>query len=227
MAGRSQRVVFEYWSDPLCIWAFVAQAKLEQILAAAGGRLEVHYHVVPVFGSIPWRFQEGPWAAKGVAGRVEATRRIAQEHGRNDVNGACWASDCPASSWSPGAAVKAVFAMERAGAVAPGCAAEYLRQLRERFFVQELNIARRGVQLALAEQLDVPRTALEARLDDGSALAELCEDDRRKQELKIQGSPTYVFDGGRAMLYGNFSFGILHATVEELVDGRLPGASSC
>jgi predicted DsbA family dithiol-disulfide isomerase len=221
------RVAFEYWSDPLCIWALVAQPKLDQILDEAGDRLEVRYHVVPVFGSIPWRFREGPWSQGGVAGRAEATRRIAREHGRDDVAGDCWLGDCPASSWAAGAAVKAAFAIEEAGQVPTGSATRYLRSMREMFFVEQRNVARRDVQLELAERLGMPQSALEAALNDGTALAALWEDDRRKTELKIQGSPTYVFDGGRAMLYGNFSFGVLHATVQEMLSSSETGASRC
>ncbi len=68
---------------------------------------------------------------------------------------------------------------------------------------------------------------IEARLDDGSAIARVWEDANEKDRLKIQGSPTFVFDGGRTMLYGNFSFGVLHATCEELVRGLFPGGSAC
>jgi predicted DsbA family dithiol-disulfide isomerase len=221
------RIAFEYWSDPLCIWAFVAQPKLDRILEQAGDKLEVRYHVVPVFGSIPWRLSEGPWCKAGVEGRVEATRRIAEEHGRSDVVGTCWTNDCPSSSWAVGAAVKAAFSAEEAGAAPTGSATSYLQQLREVFFVEQRNIARREVQLELADRLDIPRASIESRLDDGSALAALWEDDHRRQELKIQGSPTYVFDGGRAMLYGNFSFGILHALVQEIIGGIELGASGC
>ena len=55
----------------------------------------------------------------------------------------------------------------------------------------------------------------------------MCEDHAEKERLRIQGSPTYVFDGGRAMLYGNFDYGILRSTVEELVRGAGPGGSAC
>ncbi len=55
----------------------------------------------------------------------------------------------------------------------------------------------------------------------------MCEDHAEKERLRIQGSPTYVFDGGRAMLYGNFDYGILRSTVEELVRRAGPGGSAC
>lgn len=216
------RLTFSYWSDPLCVWALVAQQKLDRVLDELGDRLRVDYRIVPVFGSVPWRFSQGPWAKEGLDGRVAATRRIAEQGGRSDVSGECWRC-APSTSWAPAAAIKAVFALDDASEVGPA----YQRALRERFFVAEQNIALRSVQLELAEEMSLPRAAIEARLDDGSALSAVCEDHAEKERLRIQGSPTYVFDGGRAMLYGNFDYGILHATVEELVRGVGPGGSAC
>jgi predicted DsbA family dithiol-disulfide isomerase len=221
------KLSFSHWSDPLCIWAFVAQDKLEKLLAEVGERLEVDYRVVPVFGSLSWRFAQGPWAAGGVAGRVRATADIAAQHGHSEVSGTCWGRDCPASSWAAGAVVKAVCALERSGEIAPGMGGRYHHALRRKFFVDNANIARRDVQLELAEALGVPRAGIEQQLDDGRALAALWEDYLETQRLKLQGSPSYVFDGGRTMLYGNFTYGVLHATVEELLHGSRPEGSTC
>lgn len=219
------RLEFSYWSDPLCIWALVAQKKLERVLADVGEHVRVDYRIVPVFGSVPWRFAEGPWSRDGVDGRVRATRTIAEQGGRKDVTGECWRRAMPASSWAPAAAIKAVFAIE--GGRGEEAGPSYQCALRERFFVGESNIALRSVQLEVAEELGVPREAIERRLDDGSAIAAVCEDHAEKERLRLQGSPTYVFDGGRAMLYGNFDYGILRSTIDELVRGAGPGGSAC
>lgn len=219
------RLKISYWSDPLCIWALVAEQKLDRVLAELGNDVRVEYRIVPVFGSVPWRFAEGPWAKEGVDGRVAATRRIAEQGGRADVSGECWRKAMPSSSWAPASAIKAVFGLAdgRGEEVGPA----YQRALRERFFVAEANISQRSVQLELAEEMGLPRGPIEARLDDGSALAAVCEDHAEKERLRLQGSPTYVFDGGRAMLYGNFAYGILRSTVEEFARGIDPGGSAC
>ena len=221
------RIEFSYWSDPLCIWALVAQEKLDRVLADLGALLIVDYRIVPIFGSVPWRFAQGPWAKEGVTGRAAATRRIAEQAGRRDVSGECWRKAAPASSWAPATAIKAVFAMEARSECPSGSGALYQRTLRERFFVSEENVALRNVQLAVAEVQGLPRDAIEQQLDDGTALAAVWEDHQDKERLRIQGSPTYVFDGGRAMLYGNFDYGMLRSTVEELVRGIHPGSSAC
>lgn len=222
-----KRIEFEYWSDPLCIWAYVAQSKLEAVLERHGDLLAPRYRVVPVFGSVPQRFSTGSWSKAGPQGRAEATQRVAREHGHDNVDGSCWLGDCPASSWAPGAALASVFAMVDDEKVSLQQAADYQWRMRQRFFVDNQNVARRSVQLELAEASDVPRAELEARLDDGTGMSRLWEDHARRESLGLRGSPTFVFDGGRAMLYGNFSEAVLNATVEELVKGLVAGGSEC
>lgn len=221
------RLHFSYWSDPLCIWAYVAHSKLEQLLASGEQALQVAYRIVPVFGSVQWRVTEGPWSAGGLEGRVLATRRIAHEHDCPEVSGECWVQDTPASSWAASLAIKAVCACERDDLSAPGSCGAYLEKLRARFFVDNQNIARRDVQLEVAEGMGLPRAPIEAQLDNGAALAALWEDHNEKERLHIQGSPTYVFDGGRAMLYGNFDYGVLQATVHQLVTGSRAAGTAC
>ncbi len=222
------RVALEHWSDPLCVWAFVAQPKLDCLLASEHGpHLDVRYHVVPVFGSVRHRFEQGAWASGGVEARVEATRRIAAEHGFPEVTGEVWRTAMPSSSWSPGAAVKAVGLGEALGEVAQGAGVRYQVALRRAFFLENRDVSRRRVQLEVAEDSGVPTGLVETLLDDGRAVAALWEDHERRVQLGIQGSPTWVFDGGRAMFYGNFAYDVLRAAVAEMVRGASPGGSPC
>lgn len=221
------QIEFEYWSDPLCIWAYVAQSKLEAVLELHGERLAPRYRVVPVFGSIPQRFATGSWSEAGPQGRAEATRRVAQQHQQENVDGACWLHDSPASSWSSGAALALVHHMVEEQTISRAQAERYQWRMRQRFFEENQNVARRSVQLELAEETDVSRHELERRLNDGEGLAALWEDHARGEKLGLRGSPTFVFDGGRAMLYGNFSEAVLNATVDELVKGLVAGGSEC
>lgn len=218
----------DYWSDPLCVWAFVAQPRLEAVLAHHGPRVRLRHRMVPVFGSVPGRFRPGgSWAEGGPAGKAALTRRVAAAHGHPEVTGAVWVDDPPASSWAPGAAVKAVQALEAAGTVGPGAAADYLWRVRHAFFVRNRNVARRSVLLEVAMAAGLPVGGLEAGLDDGTALAALFEDHEAKDNAGVPGSPTWVFDGGRARLYGNFDERVLHCTVDTLVAGLAAGGSAC
>ena len=139
---------FSYWSDPMCIWAYVAQPKLDRLLAETDGRLDIEYRVVPVFGSMQARFRDGPWAKAGPAGRVKVTRDIAREHHCDEVSGECFRGDIPASSWAPGVAIKAVALCERDQLLAHGATSDYLRKLRAALLVENKNIARRQIRFS-------------------------------------------------------------------------------
>jgi predicted DsbA family dithiol-disulfide isomerase len=221
------RLRFEFWSDPLCIWAYCAQPRLKDVLSRWAGQLEVDHRIVPLAGSIIQRFRDGVWSARGPAGAQHETAHVARQHGLLDITGEVWVQDPPSSSWPAGCAAKAAMLLESRGALAPGTAERYLWGLRERFFLGNLNIARRRVQLEVAESTGVPVDALCGLLDDGTAFAALHEDDELRKGRGVRGSPTYVFDDGRAILYGNFPAALLGDTVKELLAGRCPGGSSC
>lgn len=73
------RMRFSYWSDPLCIWALVAQKKLDRVLAELGEHVHVEYRVVPVFGSERRVLEAGDalvllGASHGHQGRVRGRR---------------------------------------------------------------------------------------------------------------------------------------------------------
>ncbi|MFT5682521.1 MAG: putative DsbA family dithiol-disulfide isomerase [Myxococcota bacterium] len=220
-------IPLSYWSDPLCVWAFVAQDKLDRLLKQRGDILAIDYRVIPVFGSVPHRFREGAWASVGPEGRAEATRRVAAMRGHDTVTGQVWIDDPPASSWSAGMAIKAVMALEAAEQAAEGAGASYQRQLRQCFFEDNCNVARRSAQLEVAERMALPIAALEELLDDGRAMALLWEDHLERERLKLRGSPTYVFDGGRVQLYGNFNYAILDTTINGLAQSLEAGSSNC
>lgn len=216
-----------YWSDPLCIWAYLAQDKLDALVNAFGSRVRIKHRVVPVFGSVPWRFAEGNWKDAGPEGRRAATVRVARRFGHEEVTGDGWVTDAPASSWTVGAAVEACAILEEVGAVPEGSAGAYGQALRHAFFVDAKNTARRTVQSEVAAAQGLCWADLETVLNDGRADAKLWEAHLERERLGIQGSPTWVFDGGRGVLYGNVSEGVLRATLDELVLGEEPGQSRC
>ena len=223
----NDRLHCEYWLDPLCIWAFVGRDKLDRICGEQGERLDLCTRIVPIFGSLEHRFTQGRWSSEGVPGRVAATARIGRANGHPEVTGEVWAKDMPSTSWSPGAAFKAVQDMELRGEAKVGTAVAYLRVLQDRFFLANENIARRTVQLREAEALGIDCSRLVRRLDDGTALAQLHEDALDKERLSLRGSPSFVFDDGRTTLYGNFAYGVLRETIAELLAGGDTGATAC
>jgi predicted DsbA family dithiol-disulfide isomerase len=58
-------------------------------------------------------------------------------------------------------------------------------------------------------------------------MAALSSDQRSAQDLGVRGSPTWVLNDGRQMLYGNVGYRILQANIEELLRQPTGEASWC
>jgi predicted DsbA family dithiol-disulfide isomerase len=100
-------------------------------------------------------------------------------------------------------------------------------RMRRAFFVDAVDIGQLGLLLELAESHQLDVHALQASLMDGRAMAKLSADQHSARELGIKGSPTWVLNEGRQMLYGNVGYRILNANIEELLKRPAAEASWC
>jgi predicted DsbA family dithiol-disulfide isomerase len=104
---------------------------------------------------------------------------------------------------------------------------EAIWQVRLAFFEHARDISNRAVLLDVLGQVGVPIPAIEAKLSSGEALAELCRDIELRDELKIEGSPTYYLNQGRQKLYGNVGYRVVSANLRELLEQPGHQASWC
>ena len=79
----------------------------------------------------------------------------------------------------------------------------------------------------MASELKIDITALKEALDDGSAMAALSNDLHSARDTGVKGSPTWVLNEGRQLLYGNVGYRILSANIDELVNSPPAEASWC
>jgi predicted DsbA family dithiol-disulfide isomerase len=68
---------------------------------------------------------------------------------------------------------------------------------------------------------------IEAKLSSGEALAEVCRDIELRDQLSIEGSPTYYLNQGRQKLYGNVGYRVVSANLRELIEQPGHQASWC
>ena len=64
---------------------------------------------------------------------------------------------------------------------------------------------------------DPPFDAIRERIEDGEAYAALHHDAELMKTYGVLGSPTYVFNEGRQLLYGNVGYRIIDANLRELL----------
>ena len=100
-------------------------------------------------------------------------------------------------------------------------------RIRRAFFSAAADISDASTLLDIASTGECDPRLLEAALRDGSAMAALSDDQRSANALGVRGSPTWVLNDGRQVLYGNVGYRILNANIEELARQPKAGASWC
>ena len=221
---EAAKVGIIYFSDLLCIWAYAAQARVDEVKARFGGDVAFDYRFCRIFGDTAERIGEG-WKAKGgYAGFNAHIRDVANRFDHIEVDPEIWLTVRPASSASAHLFLKAV-ALADAETTAPAESAveRAAWALRLAFFRDGRDIATRAVQSDVARELGLPADAIQQSIDSGGAHAALCGDMALEQKLSIEGSPTFVLNEGRQKLYGNVGYRVIEANLQELL--RAPNLS--
>jgi len=154
------------FSDLLCVWAYVAQIRIDEARAEFGAQLKIVPRCCSVFGDT-------------------ATK---------------------------------------VGVVDADLADTYTRALRNAFFVECRDIGCSAVQRDVLQRVGGDVEAVRAALDDGFAHATLAADLAAAESARIQGSPTFVLNEGRQILYGSVGYRVLQANIRELL--RVPDAEN-
>lgn len=218
-----------YFSDALCIWAYIAQIRLDELKTTFQEKIEIEHHFVPVFGSAREKL-ESRWKDRGgLQGYSEHVQAVANKFDHVNVNPAIWTEDTPVSSTSCHLFLHAIKLLEINHFVDPEDRAfeRATWAFREAFFTQLANISDRNVQFEIAEELRLPIAAIQAQMDSGEAYAQLSKDFDLVKEHTVTVSPTLIFNEGRQRLNGNVGYRVIEANIRELLHNPPEEQSWC
>lgn len=219
-------VPITYFSDVLCVWAYVAQLRIDAIQAEFGDKVRFEPRFCSVFGDTPRKIATA-WKDKdGYAGFNRHLKHVGTQFPEVTLHPDLWLTVRPASSTSPHLALKAVQLLETAGETAEGDFAAATVAFRKAFFADARDIGRRGVQAEILGETGIDTDAVEALVEDGRAFAALAGDYADAETMKIQGSPSFVLNEGRQKLYGNVGFRVMEANIAELLRDPVPDQAS-
>ncbi|MGB5694839.1 MAG: hypothetical protein WBM46_04230 [Polyangiales bacterium] len=229
-------VQISYVSDVLCVWAYIAEARLDELRKEFGASIELEYRFIPIFGATRHRIGEGWKNRGGYAGFGAHVRKVAEGFPHVSVSERVWSEVAPTTSSCAHEILCAVRLLADQGALDPGPQAEAggrtlleeaIWRVRLAFFEHARDIAHREVLLDVLAEVGVPTAAIEAKLASGEAMAELCRDIELRDEHKIEGSPTFSLNQGRQKLYGNVGYRVVSANLRELLEQPDHQASWC
>ena len=219
---NNQPLRIDYYSDVLCVWAWIAQRRIDELHAQLGDKISLRYHYVDVFGDTAGKMH-AQWAKRGLYdGFASHVVESAAEFEDAPVNPAIWTSCQPTTSANTHLFLKAVelaFDVTTSSQLALIC--------RQAFFKDALDISDLSILFSLAQKQRLKEEPIRQAINDGRAMATLLSDYQQARQLGIKGSPSYVLDNGRQTLYGNVGYRVLLANIEELLHCPPNEASWC
>lgn len=218
----SSPLVVDYYSDILCVWAWIAQRRIDELNKQLGDKIELKYHYLDVFGDainkIPTQWQQRGGYDGFAAHVVESASIYEDAHINKDI----WAKVRPTSSANPHLVLKAIE-------LTYSCkhSINLALKFRQAFFVEAKDISDISVLFTIIEEVGLDSSIVNKALLDGSAIAGLMNNYQEAKKLSLKGSPSYIIDNGRQTLYGNVGYRVLLANIEEQLNKPESEASWC
>lgn len=215
-------IIIDYYTDVLCVWAWIAQPRLEELNKQWGDKIRVQHRYVDIFGNARSKIPAQWGELDGYDKFHDHVVKSAEPYEHSAIHPDIWTRVRPNSSVTPHLVLKAIDIV--AGEEQVNLMSALVRQ---QFFTQAVDIGNLEVLLNMSSDIGVQRSAMYDALQDGRAMAALSSDLRSARDCGIKGSPSWLLNNGRQILYGNVGYRILNANIEELINNHVNEASWC
>jgi predicted DsbA family dithiol-disulfide isomerase len=217
-------ITIDYFSDILCVWAYSGQIRLEALERTFGDQVLIRHRFIPLFADTRTKIAQSWKDRGGFAGFGRHTQEVCAQWEHTRLSPKVWTECRPASCTTAHVFLKAVALSLGVGDDKQAGDADDPRRLdrlvaltRTAFFEQGQDVSSLVVLLDLLGDTGVTAEAVRARIDSGEAYAALQRDAELAKSYGVLGSPTYVFNEGRQLLYGNVGYRIVEANLRELM----------
>ena len=218
----SSSMIIDYYTDVLCVWAWIAQRRTEELASAWNEKVDIRHRFVNVFGDTQTRIGEG-WAQRGgFEGFQNHVIESAEPYDNAPVNADVWLKTRPKTSANSHLVLCAVADNDSRVA-----SVELSAKIRHAFFVDARDIGELPVLYEIAAEAGQDADHIRSSIESGAASAALMKDYQQAASDNIAGSPSWVMNDGRQKLYGNVGFHVLNANVEGLFTRHTNDASWC
>lgn len=223
----AKRINIAYFSDVLCIWAYVSQIRMQELVVEFPDQIQVDFHFFPVFGDVSGKIDK-QWSQRGgLAGYSDHVKSVAAQFEHIKLHPEVWTKSPPKSSLPSHLYLSAIAELEDRESVGAGTTQKFAASLRLAFFVGAKDISNKEELNRLCEELAIPQADIETLINDASAYARISRDMNLAKELNVRASPTIIFNEDRQRLTGNVGYKIIKANIKELLDHSLDASSWC
>ena len=229
--SNNEKIEILYFSDILCVWAYISQIRIDELKANFGDKVTINYHFNQIFGAVASKMRQNWGHRGGISAYAEHVKSVAEDFPNIEVHPDVWVTNTPTSSASCHVFLKAVHLLESLGELTSNSKDTIVETLawkmRTAFFTQLIDVTKLENQLLLAREMDLPEDKILEMLHTGLAFAALEEDRQAADKHCIKVSPSIILNEGRQTLAGNVGYKVIEANVLELLDKPNDRASWC
>lgn len=217
----SQCLPVNYFSDVLCVWAYINEWRFDEVEANLGDRLDVQLHFLPNFASVHSKIETGWGQRGGFQGYGEHVKEVAASF-EAPIHEQTWVTTQPRTSVIPHAILKAASRLHDVATVR-----HLAKALRHAFFQRAEDISQLAVIETVLKAEGLEWQPLIDLFLTGDALADLHLDFNLAKDYQISVSPAWVFNEGRQKLIGNVGYRVIEANLKELIDHKPSAHAWC
>ncbi|VAW81950.1 DsbA-like thioredoxin domain protein [hydrothermal vent metagenome] len=224
-----------YFSDILCVWAYLAQVRLDRLVQTFDSKIIIEEHFISIFGSVKPKMEQH-WSDGGVSDYAKHVRSIGSRFDHIDIHPDIWVKNTPVSSGGCHLFLKAIQildARDELGASSLSTTSNksiferVVWEFRLAFFRDLVDISHFRFQVEISEKLGLPINKIQQLIDSGEAFSALDTDLQLKEQYGVVGSPSLVLNEGRQIIYGNVGYRVIEANIQELINQPENQASWC
>lgn len=211
-----------YYSDILCVWAYLGQRRLDQLAEAFGEDISIETHYFSVF-SDAWGKIETNWKDRGgFDGFGKHLEAVGRQYPHIDVNPRIWRDVRPRTSASAHLFLKAIDRIEQAAAsdVPPyrdRLSTRAAWEIRTAFFSAGRDISDWRVLAEIVGHIGLDIDVIDEKIRSSEAVTQLAADYDLSRLHAVEVSPTLIMNEGRQRLHGNVGYRLIDANVQELL----------
>jgi predicted DsbA family dithiol-disulfide isomerase len=213
-----KQIQISHYSDVLCVWAYVSQIRIDELIDNFGESVDVDYLFFSVFGNALEKLDKS-WEDRG--GREAYSlhvQKIISDFGHLDVHPDVWVKNAPQSSLPSHLYLCAAQLAEKHELIEPGSFARLAWQMRKAFFAEAKDISCIKIIKEIIEEQGLPFAEFETVISNGKAYSVVCRHMHAAIDKSVRSSPTLTFNEDRQRLTGNVGYRILEANIRELLE---------
>ena len=179
-ADNTAPIQILYFFDVLCVWAYIAQVRIEELKSTFQNRIALDYHCVPVFGDTQQKFAKQWGDRGGLQGYSDHIHSVVRQFTHVPLHPDVWLTNTPKSSSACHLFLKTIQLLGEQGIIDVDPMDQPVERAiaacRTAFFQEARNISDRQVQFEIAEDLGFPVEAIKQHIKNGAAYAALERD---------------------------------------------------